>query len=203
MILDKCPHCGTSHVQVEIRATENFTPSSNANGSWSLVRCQNPECAKIILLTTKERGGQPIIYPPMSFELDEKIVTNTEIRDSYREAGLCLSSRCFKASAVMSRRVLQTCLKEQGCKQRNLIEQIDHAITSNILRAPLHKLATEIRQYGNLGAHPDDKQLDKIDEEKATHIIRFVKLIIDEFYELPAIAQKLERDRQTQNSSNI
>ena len=197
MRLDKCPHCGTSHVESAVQI-EQPLDSSDASFSWIVVRCQNPKCRRLVLVF-EDQGVVKGIYPPSSFELDSNIQISQEIRDDFKEAGLCLSASCYKASMVMSRRVLQRCLKEQGCIQRNLTDAIDYAIKEGILRKPFHKVATEIRQYGNLGAHPDDEHLVNVNEENAKQVLDFVRLLIHDFYEVPAAAENLRQAREGEN----
>jgi hypothetical protein len=135
------------------------------------------------------------VYPTGTFELDSSVPIADEIRADFREAGLCLGTGCPKASMIMSRRVLQRCLKEQGCAQRKLVSAIDHAIQQDILRKPFHPIATGIKQYGNLGAHPDDDQLTDVTREDAEQILEFARLLIHDLYEVPAAASKLKQSR--------
>jgi hypothetical protein len=138
------------------------------------------------------------MWPAGSFELDPAAEIEQAVRDDYREAGLCLDAGCYKASLVMSRRTLQRILKKQGCAQRDLGGEkgaIAQAIKEGILRKPLHALADEIKEYGNLGAHPDDEQLENATRESAEHVLGFVHLLIEEFYVVPMTAEKLRRRR--------
>jgi hypothetical protein len=130
--------------------------------------------------------------------LDASLISDQALRDDYREAGLCLDAGCFKASLVMSRRALQRVLKAQGCKQRNLGGEkgaLASAISKGILRKAFHALANEIKEYGNLGAHPDDEQLEAATKESAAQVLRFLELIVEEFYSVPMAAEKLRRSR--------
>jgi len=200
MLLDKCPHCNTNHVQTQQMWEERFSngkPSENKH--WLIVRCQNPPCQRLILVRFKEPEKINIegIFPYGSYELDTSVDIDDEIRNDFREAGLCLSAGCYKASMVMSRRVLQRLLKEQGCTKHRLADAIQEAINNGILRKAFHEIATEIREYGNLGAHPDDDQLSNANTEKAETILSFSRLLIEEFYQIPAAAQKLRKDRQS------
>ncbi len=136
------------------------------------------------------------IYPFVSYALDSTAQIPAEIRDDFLEAGLCLGAGCNKASLVMSRRVLQRCLHDQGCTQNKLVDAIDHAVKNSILRRAFHPLAEEIRQYGNLGAHPDDDQLQNANRENAQQVLEFARLLIHEFYEVPASAALLKKNRQ-------
>ena len=122
MLIDKCPHCDTSHVQTTPRFNEVFHPGDNPT-VWHVLRCQNPACQKLVLACTV-RGQITQILPAGRFELDAGVPVSQEIRDDFREAGLSLGAGCFRASMVMSRRVLQRCLKDQGCTERNLVDAI-------------------------------------------------------------------------------
>jgi hypothetical protein len=195
MLLEKCPHCETSHVFAQERFQDLFHPDQS-EFYWVMARCQNPKCSRLILITYQAGVGYKVIYPVGSFELEQSIKISQEIRNDFKEAGLCLSAGCYQASMVMSRRVLQRCLKEQGCAQHKLVDAIDYAVKEGILRTPFHKVATEIRQYGNLGAHPDDEQLVEVDESKAKQVLDFARLIIHDFYEVPATAENLRRERE-------
>ena len=136
------------------------------------------------------------LFPYGELKLNAITPISKLIRDDFEEAGVCLSAGCFKASLVMSRRALQRCLKEQDCNQRNLVDAIDAAIKNGILRKSFHDLAEEIRQYGNLGAHPDDDQLENVNREAASQVLEFTKLLIHEFYEIPATAARLKANRE-------
>lgn len=200
MIIEQCPYCKTRNVQTEPRFSERVLP--NTNPLWHVERCQNPECLRLILLTVNPPEDVLGIYPPITYDLDENIPISQEIRDDYREAGLCLSAGCNKASLVMSRRVLQRCLKEQGWTQHRLVDAIDNAIENNILRPPFHDIANEIREYGNLGAHPDDEQLENANHDNALQVLEFARLLIQELYEMPAAAERLRRQREAPNGDS-
>jgi uncharacterized protein DUF4145 len=195
MILDQCPHCGVRHVQTLQRFAE---PLNARDGAvlWFIERCQNQTCNRLVLVQATNQGQIQQVFPFVAYELDAKASVPTPIVDDFREAGLSLGAGCFKASLVMSRRVLQRCLTDQGCTQNKLVDAIDFALKSNILRKAFHPLADEIRQYGNLGAHPDDDQLANANHESAQHVLEFARLLIHEFYEVPASAALLKKNRQ-------
>src|SRR5688572_421343 len=137
MVLDQCPHCGVRHVQTLHRFSEALN-ARNGAVLWMVERCQNTACQYLVLVQTTNTGKIEQVFPFATYELDSNASIATEIRDDFREAGLCLGAGCYKASLVMSRRVLQRCLKEQGCTQNKLVDAIDHALKSNILRKAFH-----------------------------------------------------------------
>ncbi|MBI3090784.1 MAG: DUF4145 domain-containing protein [Candidatus Tectomicrobia bacterium] len=192
-ILHQCPHCKVKHVQTSDLWKGSF--ATNRQKQWFIAQCQNPDCGGLILI---EIQGESLerIYPPTSLELDPDLNISTEIRSEYEEASRCLSFGCFLSSMTMSRRVLQRCLKSQGCTQHKLAQQIDHAKQKSILPQRYHALADEIREYGNIGAHPDDDQLSNVTRENASVLLGFVEILIEEFYITPARVNKLQQQRQ-------
>ena len=195
MLITQCPHCSVRHVQTNPRFNE---PLRAGDGSvlWHVLRCQNPQCQRLVLAQVTAHGTVQGMFPVGSYELDTLAQISREIREDFREAGLCLGASCFKASLVMSRRVLQRCLKDQGCTQDKLVDAITHAVQNGIVRKAFHPLAEEIRQYGNLGAHPDDDQLTAANRENAHQVLEFARLLIHEFYEVPAAADQLKQNRK-------
>lgn len=197
MILDQCPHCGVRHVQTQQRFADTVDPHTGTV-SWFLERCQNTSCEKLVLVEIDSNNGQVLgIFPFVSYQLDTNASIPAPTAEDFREAGLCLGAGCFKASLVMSRRVLQRCLRDQGCDQRNLVDAIDAAVKGGVLRKAFHPIAEEIRHYGNLGAHPDDDQLTNANRDSAHQVLEFARLLIHEFYEVPARATQLKQKRQT------
>lgn len=198
MIIERCPNCKASHVQTHNAwsglSGRNVLPG-NGRVMWHIHQCQNDKCNKLILIE-KIDDKVTHLFPYGEFKLNAITPISKLIRDDFEEAGVCLSAGCFKASLVMSRRALQRCLKEQDCNQRNLVDAIDAAIKNGILRKSFHDLAEEIRQYGNLGAHPDDDQLENVNREAASQVLEFTKLLIHEFYEIPATAARLKANRE-------
>lgn len=195
MVLDQCPHCGVRHVQTQGRFSEALFVRDGAV-LWHIVRCQNAACQRLVLVQATNTGNVQQVYPFVAYQLDSTADVPADIRDDFREAGVCLGASCYKASLVMSRRVLQRCLHDQGCTQNKLVDAINHAMQNNILRKAFHPLAEEIRQYGNLGAHPDDDQLQNANRESAHQVLEFARLLIHEFYEVPASAVLLKTKRQ-------
>ena len=195
MIIDQCPHCSVRHVQ----ASPAFhQPLKDGDGTtfWAVVRCQNSSCKRLVLVETDARSQVSRMFPFAAYELTPAAQIPDAVREDFREAGLCLGANCYKASLVMSRRVLQRCLADQGCNQNKLVDAINAALADGTLRKAFKPLAEEVRQYGNLGAHPDDDNLAATNQATARQVLEFARLLIHEFYELPATAAALKQGRQ-------
>lgn len=194
MLLEQCPHCNVRHVYTSFHYSSALHAQNNSV-QWSLVRCQNTTCQGLVLVELND-GVIGRVYPFVAHDLDRAAELPMEVRDDFWEAAMCLGAGCYKASLVMSRRVLQRCLKTQGCTQHNLVDAIKHAVESGILRSAFHAVANEIREYGNLGAHPDDDQLQNASRESAQQVLEFTRLLIHEVYEVPLAAARLRRNRE-------
>jgi Domain of unknown function (DUF4145) len=195
MILPQCPHCGVKHVQA--RQVLGAVSQADGHDTWNVMACQNPTCGHYILVIVDPAARVKSIHPAGHHEFEATVDIPEVLRADFREAGRCLDAACFKASMVMSRRALQRVLKAQGCEHRKLVDAINAAIKQGVLRKAFHSLAEEVREYGNLSAHPDDDQLDNATKEAAEHVMEFVRLIVEEFYEVPSKASRLRKQRET------
>jgi hypothetical protein len=99
-----------------------------------------------------------------------------------------------KASAALSRRVLQAILREQGYASRDLAQQIDAVLqethSDKVLPTSLRQNVDVIRKFGNFSAHPvtDATTLQVIDVEpqEAEWCLEIVERLFDHYYVRPA-----------------
>ena len=91
MILDQCPHCRAHHVQATPVFSQNL---DNRDGTilWSIARCQNNECQRLVLVQITNTGQIQQIFPFASYQLDAKAGVPAPIAEDFREAGLCLGA---------------------------------------------------------------------------------------------------------------
>jgi hypothetical protein len=117
------------------------------------------------------------------------------IAGDYREACQVLPLSA-KASAALSRRCLQTILRDHGYKDRDLAREIDLLLSE---KDPLKALPLVVRQtidairnFGNFSAHPinDQTTLQVIDVEphEAEWCLEIVEALFEHFYVAPAAA---------------
>lgn len=189
MLIEKCPHCEVSHVQ-----THKHFELRGRKGDWRVLECQNPECGGFIFARVVGDELEEM-YPAVNFRLKDDLGVSDEIRREFEEAGKDLANGCYLSSMTMSRRVLQRCLKEQGHSEKHLAVQLESAKKDKTLPTRYHILADEIREYGNIGAHPDDDQALNVTKENAERLLEFTRILIHEFYELPAQVKQLEQSR--------
>ena len=198
----KCPHCNVN-IHADWQRGEIKIDATPQRISLKFAAC--PSCKNIILeLLIKSPDpleGKPSSrylaaprFPNLPAAADE---VSEQLREDYREACAVLSISA-KASAALSRRILQTVLKEQGYDRANLATQIEDVLEEQDLRKALpsavHTTVDAIRNFGNFSAHPiTDKtslQVIDVEPEEAEWCLDIIRDLFDHYYVKPALAYK-------------
>jgi len=119
------------------------------------------------------------IFPKQS-EVKTDFLKN-KIKNPYLEGVKCLDIFCPNAAVMMFRRTLSLVCIELGADiHAELKEQL------KILPTELHLTATEIRKWGNLGAHYDSTgKITEVKTAEAREIKEFLERVFLVVYELP------------------
>ena len=138
-----------------------------------------------------------LAYPlsPLPRSLPEEVPER--FKADYREAHQVLSVSS-KASAALSRRVLQAILDEQGYTGRDLSKQIDAVLndteSDKALPTGVVRTIDAIRNFGNFSAHPisdvTSLQIIDVEPEEAEWCLQIVERLFDHYYVRPAEDQK-------------
>ena len=114
------------------------------------------------------------------------------LQDDYKEA-CSVWPISAKASAALSRRIVQTILSEQGYTSRNLVNQIDSVLSekdsSKSLPVLLHKTIDAVRNFGNFSSHPitekDSLQIIDVEPKEAEWCLEIVEQLFEHYYVKP------------------
>lgn len=169
----KCPHCNTS-INIEMEEVESFVlPSKEPppKKGFDLAYGECPECQNpIILITwgmykkTKNSEGneyyvaenvlyEEFLYPKYLTRKIEKEVPERYHKDF--EEACAVISISPKASAALSRRILQDVLREKfHIKKSSLDKEIEEFINSKEVPSFLKQAVDAVRNIGNFAAHP-------------------------------------------------
>ena len=156
-------------------------------------RRRAPEPPSNVLQITPIRRFR--VYPSNTFRRPTPTEIPPDIKEDYEEACRVLLMS-HKASAALSRRCLQTILREQGYAQRDLAQQIDALLSEpNPARAiptALRQTVDAIRNFGNFSAHPvtDQTTLQVVPVEagEAEWCLDILDEMFDHYYVKPAQA---------------
>ena len=163
----KCPHCNTG-VNIEWEETSAYADDSkNSSTGAEIAHGQCPECNGIIVkLIRGELGHQnefsrfisdeqseEIIYPKFTTRYIENEVPEP-YRSEFKEATAILVISP-KASAALSRRMLQNVLNQQyNIHKRSLADEIEEFINMQGVPSHLAGAIDAVRNIGNFAAHP-------------------------------------------------
>ena len=195
----KCPHCLIAFHDEDLwERYEIETPEESATTCVCLAAvcpiCKSP----IIKLVTEALGSfevidERVIYPasPQRAPVDNSVPEG--LGQDYLEACQVLPLSA-KASAALSRRVLQAILNDQGYTKKNLYEQIDGVLNESdpkkTLPHGLHEIIDVIRQFGNFSAHPitdvTSLQIIDVEPEEAKWCLEIIEELFDYYYVRPA-----------------
>ena len=189
---------------------------------WHAVhaQCPAPSCRKrFIRLQRKvfeewaEENGRLVPIPPSTVvstdflayprrrnrpEIDSESLPQTLKNDYLEACGVLELSP--KASAVLSRRVLQGVLREQGYASKNLYTQIQAVLDEEgekALPTSIKDTIDYVRRFGNFSAHPDARpiteettlQVIDIEEGEAEWCLEIIEELFTHYY--------VEPDRRT------
>ena len=194
----KCPHCAI-YFKKNWRREEVF--SSQLGQRITSLATDCPSCAKAVVLleihfARSFDGDGPqesyVAFPKNPQSKSAPAEVPEEIGKDYQEACAILPISA-KASAALSRRILQTVLRENGYSNNSLSKQIHDVIENRNAENPLPTILREsvdaIRNFGNFSAHPvTDKttlQIIDVEPEEAEWCIEIVDLLFDHYYVMP------------------
>lgn len=153
----KCPHCNhTIHSNQKYTA---FTYDKDCH--WRVVHEQCPECQKVIIYISRGKRARDafteinryLVYPrKIGGRSQAPSEVPQHIAEDYNEAGVILNYSP-KASAALSRRCLQTILREtDGIKNGTLDSEINQAL--KLFPPYIGDAIDAIRNIGDFVAHP-------------------------------------------------
>jgi len=212
-----CPHCATS-VKFDWESTGPVKKIDKTKGYFIIYdTCPNCDDAVIYYalcglvsnggyfdMVTDEEGNfgiesETLIYPNRTKFSQIDNVPGIYIED-YEEA-LKVLSISPKASAALSRRLLQMILREEyKIKKRTLSDEIEAFINLDGIPSHLTNAVDAIRMIGNLAAHPeknsDTGKIVNVEAGEAEWLIEVLEALFDFCFIQP---KKLEQRRNELN----
>ena len=184
-----CPHCRKHTALSTAQAHFNHMGRDGQTGAiwfsqfdkcnWWIGICN--ACHQPSLV--KEAGQ--IIYPtPLPSPTDPNIPE--ELASDLNEAKKCFSIESYRASAVMSRRCIQTACILKGAANGNLIAQIEELTSKGVITHEIEEWATVVRWVGNDAAHPNK---DTVEKEDAKDALDLAEQFLHVIFVAPAIAK--------------
>lgn len=163
----RCPHCNTAVHINWLETSAHVVDSSSPDDGAAIFHGLCPSCWGLIIKLCYGPTGQgqfnqlellnttreEILYPKYYTREIEPEVPEDHKKD-YQEASAVLNISP-KASAAISRRILQNILREQyNIRNKSLAKQIDEFLNLKGIPAHLSSAIDAVRNVGNFAAHP-------------------------------------------------
>jgi hypothetical protein len=185
-----CPHC-------KVRATfKDEGPGARwKNADHTIWRCNN--CEGVVYAQDTFRHdpeGRTIytgvrIYPFIRSEAPEEYPE--DVRENFAEAIRSLNSANPRACVVMTRSAMQAATRGLEAKGSNLKEEIDDLANRHAIPGSLREWAHEIRDGGNLVAHPEPGK--RVEMADAEELVELAEAIFEYLYVVP---EQIRRRRE-------
>lgn len=192
-----CPHCSQAFHDEPRRhglLAERVNGPKRFAVDWRVC----PVCQRMIVGLQYEQfaGGFPIpheltVWPTSTSRPLPEEIDDDNVRQDYLEAAAVLDVSP-KASAALSRRLLQHIIRERaGIKRGTLSDEIDALVATGELSAGLADDLHAVRQVGNFAAHPvKDREsgvIVEVEPEEAEWLLELLDDMLDHFYVKPRI----------------
>lgn len=204
-----CPHCSTA-VRFEWEVTESFQIDKEKKHALEIFYAECPECFKLVVGIQEgtldlentfldKNISETIIYPATnSFQYSEDI-PNKYLED-YEEAIKVLPASP-KASAALTRRLLQNILREEfNIIEKSLMKEIEIFISRTDIPSYITDAVDAVRQVGNIAAHPSKDlstgEIVPVEKGEAEWLIEVIEQLFDFVFIQP---KKLEKRKQQLN----
>lgn len=158
------------------------------------VQCRECSCRFLVGMGNGYVIKAETILPPSDIDLPSPPVPE-RVRADLLEGGTCYSIGAMKATVVLCRRALEGMADDQGAQGSTLHDKIEALYASQQITKSLHEASTEIRAFGNYGAHPNNDLLGGINDAIAKEILYFTKETLDDVYVKPGRLNELRKRR--------
>ncbi len=184
-------------------------PRGDSGVSFAIQWDDCPSCNKstVYLLTGTYDNKQKftefskeLIFPHTTGRPPVPSQVPRSLADEYNEASAVLS-KSAKASAALSRRILQSVLRDYAhVKKGDLAEEVQEVIDRKELPSRLAEAIDAIRNIGNFATHPSKStrtgEIVPVEEGEAEWLLDTIDGLFDHYFVLPA---KMDEKKQKLN----
>ena len=193
----RCPHCnhqgafhGFGNIN-DIAWIERPSPlGAAAHLQAGMRKCPNASCSGLVHVVLA--GGCVVeSYPPEVIDFDSTNLP-ANILSSLEEAVKAHAAGCYRASALMVRRVLEELCDDKKATGKDLKQRLADLSTSVVLPKDLLDAADELRLLGNDAAHISAKNYDAIGDSECTLAIELAKELLKAVYQYASLVSRLK-----------
>ncbi len=192
-----CRHQGAFHGWNDVRdikwaqsTTEEDKAKNIVSTFFAGVRmCPNTFCQAPVFVIMME-GEVVKVYPPEVLDFDTTSLP-PHIASTLEEAVKAHSAECFRASALMVRRVLEEVCKDKEANGKDLKARVAALGGAALIPKELIEAADELRILGNDAAHVEARAYDQIGKVEIEIAIDLSKEILKAVYQYSVLLDHL------------
>lgn len=180
----------------DLRIAQNVADKTTLLRYMGVRICPNPECRAYIFVILGDKNTLLRAYPPELIDFD---ATNLppNILATLEEAIRCDGAGCYKAAALMVRRLLEELCENRGAKGKDLKDRLLDLGSSVVMPKELLGAADELRLLGNDAAHVVAKTYDAVGEVEATLSIELAKELLKAVFQYGSLLERLRALKKT------
>lgn len=208
----RCPICGRLGAFGAIKDdmndaqwTQAWDDGERAEKNLSKVRmglrrCPNPECnAPVTVVLRNNKIAEA--YPRESVHIDAPNLPSG-IRRSLEEAITCHANGCYRAAAIMVRRVLEELCDDKGATGDNLRARLGDLGQRIGIPNDLLATADDLSMLDDEAAQVDAKVFDGVSKEEADIAIELAKELLKATYQYAGLKERLQNLKKTLDFSD-
>lgn len=161
--------------------------------------CPNEDCRALVFFADSD--GSLTTYPPEVIDFDGSNLP-PRILASLEEAIKAHAAGCFRASALMIRRVLEELCEDKQAQGDNLMKRLKALNSTVIIPQELLDAANELRLLGNDAAHIEAKTYDTIGSNECEIAIELTKELLKAVYQYSNLVSKLRALKKPEANPN-
>lgn len=155
-------------------------------------KCPNPDCGALVFVAWNASNGKDVtVFPSELIDFDATSLP-PKLLSSLEEAIGCHAAGCYKASALMVRRVLEELCEDKQAVGKNLKDRISSLKSVAVIPSELINAADELRILGNDAAHVEAKDYDQIGKNESELAIELAKELLKAVYQYANLVSRLK-----------
>jgi len=209
MVKIQCPYCKTFiHVPEWPAVSEagSFLSSPPKDGDYDIalkwLRCTSCSKSTVYLVWGKRKGDNEFEEKRREMIIPRNVLPSipvevpTLLADQFNEASVILKDSP-RASAALSRRCLQTLLREYAkVKPGDLSTEIQQVLDQKALPSYLAERIDSVRSIGNFGAHPikskDTGEIVEVEPGEAEWLLETLEGLFDFYFAEPSKLKEMK-----------
>jgi Domain of unknown function (DUF4145) len=192
----RCPYCHYPGAFPGLRGGNDVTWQEQgldgASEQWcvGMRRCPNSDCQSLVFVVLVD-GQLRESFPPQIIDFDSSNLP-PRLLETLEEAVKCHAAGCYKACALMVRRLLEELCKDKQAEGKDLKDRIAALSSKIVVPQELLSAAHDLRLLGNDAAHVEAKDYDAIGKDEAMLAVELAKLLLNGVYQYSILIDKLK-----------